>query len=71
VEQRQERRADLGSEELRGQYPIQLGDEYEARPGCDKTPETCKTKFSNFANFGGFPDVPGRDAISKTPDSKG
>lgn len=53
------------------QYPIQVGDQYEARPGCDKTPETCKTKFSNFVNYGGFPDVPGRDAISKTPDSKG
>ena len=49
---------------------IAIGDEYEARPGCDKQPETCKTKFNNFVNYGGFPDVPGRDAIVQTPDSK-
>lgn len=32
-------------------------------PGCDKTPETCKTKFlsSNLVNFVGMPYVPTKD----------
>ena len=51
-------------------HPIQVGDAYTVTPGCDKLEETCKTKFDNFINFGGFPDVPGRDAIAKTPDAK-
>ena len=28
-------------------------------PGCDRSPEDCRTKFSNTANYGGFPHVPG------------
>lgn len=51
-------------------YPIEVGDTYEARPGCDKTKPTCKTKFDNIINFGGFPHVPGRDAILQTPNAK-
>ena len=51
-------------------YPIQAGDSYSLVPGCDKLAATCKAKFSNYDNFGGFPDVPGRDEISKTPDAK-
>lgn len=27
-------------------------------PGCDKSRETCNTKFSNLENFGGFPWIP-------------
>lgn len=50
--------------------PIQIGDTYTAKPGCDKTVETCKTKFNIFVNYGGFPDVPGQDRIVQTPDSK-
>ncbi len=26
--------------------------------GCDSTPDTCKTKFGNFRNFGGYPFIP-------------
>lgn len=52
-------------------HPIEVGDTYTAAPGCDKTPETCISKFDNFVNFGGFPHVPGRDSISQTPDAKG
>lgn len=48
---------------------IQIGDTYTALPGCDKTIEVCKTKFDNFVNFGGFPDVPGQDKVQQTPDS--
>jgi hypothetical protein len=27
-------------------------------PGCDQTPESCKTKFNNYARFGGQPYTP-------------
>lgn len=27
-------------------------------PGCDRTTTTCKAKFNNLANFGGFPFIP-------------
>ena len=52
-------------------HPIQIGDAYTATPGCDKLAETCKDKFDNFINFGGFDKLPGRDAIAQTPDAKG
>ena len=51
-------------------YPIAAGDQYSLVPGCDKTAATCKAKFSNYDNFGGFPDVPGQDEITKTPNAK-
>jgi uncharacterized phage protein (TIGR02218 family) len=34
------------------------GDAFEIYPGCDKTQATCDGKFSNLANFRGFPYVP-------------
>ncbi|HEX4605468.1 MAG TPA: DUF2163 domain-containing protein [Candidatus Angelobacter sp.] len=34
------------------------GDTFTAYPGCDKTQDTCTTKFNNLANFEGFPYVP-------------
>jgi uncharacterized phage protein (TIGR02218 family) len=34
------------------------GDTFFIYPGCDKTQAACKNKFSNFANFLGFPFVP-------------
>lgn len=49
---------------------VQIGDAYTAKPGCDKTVATCKTKFDIFVNYGGFPDVPGQDRILSTPDAK-
>lgn len=51
-------------------YPISAGDAYSLVPGCDKLADTCQTKFSNYDNFGGFADVPGRDEITKTPNAK-
>jgi len=30
-------------------------------PGCDLRAVTCETKFSNLDNFGGFPEIPGRN----------
>ncbi len=50
--------------------PIAAGDGYDIYPGCDKSKTTCQDKFSNFINFGGFPDIPGADFIARTPDSK-
>lgn len=34
------------------------GDTFTAYPGCDKAQATCTTKFSNIANFRGFPFIP-------------
>ena len=38
--------------------PPNAGDGFMVYPGCDKTQATCSGKFSNLANFGGFPYVP-------------
>ena len=38
--------------------PPGAGDTFTVYPGCDKTQATCTSKFSNLANFGGFPYVP-------------
>ncbi len=46
---------------------IQTGDAYAVTPGCDKRFTTCKNTFSNAANFGGFPYVPGVGNILKYP----
>jgi uncharacterized phage protein (TIGR02218 family) len=35
-----------------------VGDAFTAYPGCDKTQATCAGKFTNLANFEGFPYVP-------------
>ena len=42
---------------LRSFANIQVGDTFSVKAGCDKTLATCKTKFSNVANFGGFPHI--------------
>jgi uncharacterized phage protein (TIGR02218 family) len=49
---------------------IEVGDTYEIVPGCAKNTTDCSTKFSNLINFGGFPNIPGRDSIYETPDAK-
>lgn len=38
------------------------GDTFDAYPGCDKRQQTCNSKFSNKANFGGQPFVPRAEA---------
>lgn len=53
-------------------HRIAIGDTYIATPGCTLAAEGahgCKY-WNNYVNFGGFPDVPGEDAISETPDAK-
>jgi uncharacterized phage protein (TIGR02218 family) len=42
---------------------IAVSDAFSITAGCDKQFKTCKTKFSNAANFRGFPYMPGNDAI--------
>lgn len=38
--------------------PLDLGTaQIHIYPGCDKTMETCKNKFDNVINFGGFPHI--------------
>ncbi|KFH18439.1 DUF2163 domain-containing protein [Brucella abortus] len=48
-------------------FDVQSGDTFNVFAGCSKAPETCKAKFNNFANFQGFPHVPGNDHVSKYP----
>lgn len=36
-----------------------VGDALTVTEGCDKTRETCRDRFANMLNFGGFPDSPG------------
>lgn len=45
-------------------FKIKNGDEFTVYRGCDKREETCKSKFKNFLNFGGFPFTPGMDALT-------
>lgn len=42
---------------LRSMMNIAPGDTFSIQAGCDKTAETCKTKFNNIVNFGGFPHI--------------
>jgi uncharacterized phage protein (TIGR02218 family) len=39
------------------------GDSFIARAGCDKHIATCSARFANTANFRGFPNIPGQDAV--------
>lgn len=48
-------------------FDIALSDAYTIVPGCGKTKEDCITRFDNYVNFGGFPDLPGNDSINLTP----
>jgi len=42
---------------------IAESDAFAIRAGCDKRMETCAAKFTNTANFRGFPHIPGQDAV--------
>jgi uncharacterized phage protein (TIGR02218 family) len=47
--------------------PIQPGDTFTVTAGCDKRLETCRDRFSNVINFGGFPHIPGNDFALSYP----
>jgi uncharacterized phage protein (TIGR02218 family) len=49
---------------------ITAGHAFTAIAGCDKRYATCRTKFSNLVNFGGFPHLPGVDRILNYPDAR-
>jgi uncharacterized phage protein (TIGR02218 family) len=51
-------------------YPMQAGDDFTIRPGCDKSFATCQAKFDNVVNFRGFPHVPGTDQVLSYPDAQ-
>lgn len=56
-------------------FNIEAGDEYTMTPGCTNRFESdggCNgcDAWANFDNYGGFRDVPGRDAITDRPDVK-
>ncbi len=46
---------------------LQSGDLIRLEAGCDKAADTCRTKFTNFANFRGFPHIPGEDWLTSYP----
>ena len=45
------------------------GDTVRLQAGCDKSAESCRVKFSNFANYQGFPHIPGDDWLVSVPRS--
>ncbi len=47
--------------------PVAPGDLLRLEAGCDRRAETCRLKFQNFANFRGFPHVPGEDWLTISP----
>ena len=52
-------------------FPIEVGDTYSATPGCNKSPSDHMRFNADMIDYGGFPDVPGSDAINQFPDAKG
>lgn len=43
------------------------GDRIRLTAGCDRTAGSCRGKFANFANFRGFPHIPGDDWLASYP----
>ncbi len=50
-------------------FAVAGGDAFDLTPGCDKSLETCRTRFANVLNFRGEPYLPGPDALTTTPTS--
>lgn len=44
--------------------PLQSGQTFVVRAGCDKAFRTCAERFSNAANYRGFPHMPGNDLLT-------
>ncbi|MBD8890144.1 DUF2163 domain-containing protein [Roseibium litorale] len=42
---------------------IEAGDAFTVQAGCDKTWTTCRERFANGDNFGGFPHMPGNEIV--------
>ena len=51
-------------------YPLEgleIGASIDVYPGCDHSLATCNSKFSNLANFGGFPFIPIKNPFGGSP----
>ncbi len=48
---------------------VQVGDQFDMLPGCNKTFPICRRKFGNQINFQGFPHIPGNDFVQHYPRS--
>jgi hypothetical protein len=61
-----------GSFEMFEAFPfdIAVGDQYEARAGCDKSLKTCVERFDNVHNRRAEDNIPGSDKMLLYPDSK-
>lgn len=44
-----------------------VGDRLRLTAGCDRMASRCRSKFGNFANFRGFPHIPGDDWLASYP----
>lgn len=49
-------------------FPPSPGDSFDLLPGCPKDTDSCQT-YAVFDFFGGFPDVPGPDALQQSASS--
>ncbi|MEL6748064.1 MAG: DUF2163 domain-containing protein [Pseudomonadota bacterium] len=47
--------------------PVTAGDTVSLIVGCDKSVETCASRFTNIENFRGFPFMPGNDFVTSYP----
>lgn len=52
-------------------FPLTVGWTFNALAGCKQTLDVCRDKFSNIANFQGFPHMPGNDVLTKYPTQGG
>lgn len=48
-------------------HTVSVGDSFTIKAGCDKSFETCRTRYSNQINFRGFPHIPGDDVLQAAP----
>ncbi|HMT47334.1 MAG: hypothetical protein RL702_688 [Pseudomonadota bacterium] len=51
--------------------PPAPGSRVIAREGCDRTLETCASRFANTVNFQGEPHLPGNDLVTRYPSPAG
>jgi len=47
-------------------WAVAVGDAFRVTAGCDRTVGTCRAKFDNVVNFGGFPFSPGSRVYNET-----
>lgn len=47
--------------------PVGSGDRFRIFAGCDRAAGTCRAKFDNYLNFGGFPHIPSDDWVTAYP----